>query len=85
MLDVKTNFSNFYNKNLSCRACRVDWVKEDEDHLIKCKILVSEISDPEVQFEYVFKELEKQTIAIANFKAVLRERDSLLKLQEGNH
>ena len=85
MLDVKTNFSHFYNKDLSCGTCRVDGVKEDEDHLLKCKMLVSEISDPEVQFEYVFKDLEKQTIAIANFKAVLRKRDSLLKLQEGNH
>ena len=85
MLDVKTNFSHFYNKDLSCRTCRVVGVKENEDHLLKCKMLVSEISDPEVQFEYVFKDLEKQTIAIANFKAVLRKRDILLKLQEENH
>ena len=85
MLDVQTNFSHFYNKDLSCRTCRVVGVKENEDHLLKCKMLVSEISDPEVQFEYVFKDLEKQTIAIANFKAVLRKRDILLKLQEENH
>ena len=84
MLDVKTNFSHFYNKDFSCRTCRLDGVKKDEDHLLKCKMLVSEISDPEVEFEYVFKDIEKQTIAVANFKAVLRKRDILLQLQEEN-
>ena len=83
MLDVKTNFSHLYNNDFTCRTCREDGVIEDENHLLQCKNLKSELtSDIFVEFKFVFEDLEKQTIAVSAFKSVLRKREVLLKFQE---
>ena len=83
MLDVKTNFSNMYNNDVSCRTCGDDGVVEDEEHLLQCKMLKGEIGvDSVVKFDYVFKEIEKQKIAVAAYKAVLRKRTVMLEYQE---
>ena len=82
MLDVKSNFSNLYQNDLSCRTCSDEGVVENEQHLLQCKMLKSELSDPEVKFEFVFQNLDKQKVALAAFKAVLRKREVILKYQE---
>ena len=38
--------------------------------------------DSVVKFDYVFKEIEKQKIAVAAYKAVLRKRTVMLEYQE---
>ena len=79
MLDVKSNFSTLYEENLVCRTCKEDDSVEDEDHLLDCKNLKSEIDDEEVKYEFVFKDLIHQKRAIKAYKAVLRKREILLK------
>jgi hypothetical protein len=74
MLDVKTNFSNLYNKGLTCRTCKEDGVVENESHLLQCKI-----EDQNVEFEFVFKDVDKQRSALQAFKSVLRKREVLLE------
>ena len=81
MLDVKTNFSNQFEKILTCRTCKKPDSIEDEDHLLKCDRLISENNHPEVNFDYVFKDLDKQILALKVFKSILRKREILLKYQ----
>ena len=79
MLDVKTNFENLYEQDFSCRTCRKPDAIENEDHLLKCEMLKSEAGTEEVVFDDVYGNVEKQTIAIKAFKAVLRKREVLMK------
>ena len=83
MLDVKTNFSNMYNNDLTCRTCRKTGSIENEDHILICEILKSEIGDQQVEFDYVFQDLGKQKIAVKAFRSILRKREVLLKYQDG--
>ena len=81
MLDVKVNFSTQYDDNVICRTCRkVDSV-ENEDHLLQCENLKSENLNSEVKFDYVYKDLKKQIMALEVYKAILRKREVLLKFQ----
>ena len=79
MLDVKTNFENLYEQDLSCRTCRKPDSIENENHLLKCEMLKIEAETEAVVFNDVFGNIEKQTIAIKAFKAVLRKREVLIK------
>ena len=83
MLDVKTNFSSYYEKNMMCRICKLQDTVENEQHLLECEILRNEVKlDSDVNFEFVFGNLNKQKTALTAFKSVLRKREILLKLQE---
>ena len=83
MLDLKTNFGELYQNNLMCRTCRKVGSVENEDHLLNCEALISENKNiGEVEFNFVYKNLEKQKKALEVFKAVLRKREVLLKYQE---
>ena len=79
MLDVKTNFSNLYNNDTSCRTCSKTGVVEDEEHLLKCESLVEEVEGSDVLFDWVYGDIEKQVTALKAFKAVLRKREFLLE------
>ena len=68
-----------------CRTCKEAESFENEQHLLQCKMLKDEIKQAgDVQFKHIFEDINKQKIALAAFKAVLRKREVLLKLQE-NH
>ena len=77
MSDVKANFSNMYNKDLTCRTCRKAGTIENEDHILQCEILKSEIENSEVSLD-----LKKQILAVKTFKSVLRKREVFLRYQE---
>ena len=79
MLDVKTNFENLYEQDLLCRTCRKPDAIEKENHLLECDMLKSEAETESVVFDDVFGNIEKQTIAIKAFNAVLRKREVLIK------
>ena len=82
MLDVKSNFGDHFENNLTCRTCKKLDSVENEDHLLKCEALTSEIKNDEgVEFSYVFDGIEKQKKAVEMFKAVIRKREVLLKYQ----
>ena len=54
MLDVKTNFSNLYNKDLTYRTCKEAGVVKNESHLLQFKMLVGESPFPgDVEEEYL--------------------------------
>ena len=85
MTDVKTNFSHYYNNDVSCRTCEEPGVVENEEHLLVCKTLQSEVSDKEVKFDFVYQDIDKQTKALAVFKSVLRKREIIVNLEDENH
>ena len=79
MLDVKSNFSNLYENDVVCRTCnKLDSI-EDEDHLLTCESLKSENHNPDVKFNFVYLDLNKQVQAVKTYKAILRKREVLLK------
>ena len=79
MLDVKSNFSNLYNNDTTCRTCRKAGIVEDEEHLLQCESLCEEIEVSDVHFDWVYGDIEKQMTALKAFKAVLRKREFLLE------
>ena len=81
MVDVKTNFSNLYNQDFTCRTCKEDGVVENESHLLKCKMLVGQLEDANVEFDFVFGDVDKQRTALQAFKSVLRKREVLLEFE----
>ena len=84
MLDVKTNFRKLYDPDLICRTCKNPDSQEDEDHLLKCESLVSEVDqdDQTVEFNFVYKDIGHQKQAVKVFKSVLRKREILLKYEK---
>ena len=83
MLDVKSNFGEMYENDLKCRTCSVASAEENEDHLLVCDGLKSEVDNNEkITFNSVFMNLENQKKAVKAFKAVLMKREVLLKYQE---
>ena len=62
-----------------CRTCKLPDSVEDEDHLLECVNLKSENTNPEVNFNFVYLDLEKQVQAVRTFKLILRKREVLLK------
>jgi hypothetical protein len=51
MLDVKSNFSTLYERNLVCRTRKEEDSVEDEDHLLDSQNLKSKREDDEVRLE----------------------------------
>ena len=45
MIDSKSNFSNQFDNELTCRTCQEVNSVEDEDHILICKTLNSEKYD----------------------------------------
>ena len=84
MLDVKSNFSSYYNNDMTCRTCRQPDSLENEQHLLQCENLKNEIkSETEINFEDLFGDLEKQKETLFAYKSVLRKRDILLSALDG--
>ena len=82
ILDVKTNFGEIYQNILTCRTCRKEDSIENEDHILQCDALKSEVENPgEVDFNFVYMDLNHQKKAVKAYKAVLRKREVLLKYQ----
>ena len=79
MLDVKANFSNLYDDDLICRTCQKPDSIENEDHLLSCDSLKSDTLDPEVKFDFVYQNPEKQAKAVKAYKLILNKREILLK------
>ena len=54
--DVKTNYKNKYEEDMTCRICREEKSEEDELHtFFKCKILTHDIKiDPKSKFDHIF-------------------------------
>ena len=77
MVDLKSNFSNKYGTDIACRLCQVQ--VECQEHILKCEVLKAKIEiPPQVVYEDIFKNVDKQLEAVKVFKKLLREREIIL-------
>ena len=80
MVDCKSNFSHLFEENMTCRICKDVDSYEDEDHLLVCKSLNSEVYD--VRYSDVYKDVDKQYTVTRVFKQVLRRRNIYMESME---
>ena len=77
MIDVRKNFPSKYNNQIGCRLCMVQ--VEDQKHILKCEKLVARVKIPvDIEYEDIFKSVEKQKEILKVFKELLRTRELLL-------
>ena len=77
MVDVKKNFSSKYNNSIGCRLCLV--YVEDQKHLMNCEKLTLRVNVPvNVEYDDIFKNVEKQREVVHVYKELLRVREILL-------
>ena len=77
MIDVRKNFPSNYNNQIGCRLCMVQ--VEDQKHILKCEKLVARVKIPvDIEYEDIFKSVEKQKEILKVFKELLRTRELLL-------
>ena len=81
--DVKTNYKNKYEEDMTCRICREEESEEDELHtFFKCKILTHDIKiDPKTQFNHVFGSLKEQVNVMKHIMLVTRKRNIILEIR----
>ena len=82
MTDCKSNFSNQYGNNLTCRLCQELNSVEDEDHILRCKKLNTE--DYNASFADVYENIDKQYVVTQIYKKVLRKRNLYLEAMKHN-
>ena len=71
MIDVKKNFSSKYNNSIGCHLCLV--YVEDQKHLMNCEKLTLRVNVPvNVEYDDIFKSVEKQREVVHVYKELLR-------------
>ena len=73
---IKKNFSSQYGNNLSCDLCSVQL--DSQEHLLCCVKLCDKVNIPEgVEYNDLFKGVDKQLRIVKIFKQLLRTREIL--------
>ena len=81
MLNVRSNFRNFYKvQDVFCKLCNKD-IEQTQAHLLDCETLINNCqdlyNDCDVEFEDIFEGPERQLKAAKLFQAVLETRENL--------
>ena len=79
MLYCKSNFRNQFQHNMCCRICKVANTVEDEEHILTCKALNSQVN-PEAKFSHVYGNVNQQYEIVQVFKNILRRRKVYLDI-----
>ena len=80
MLEVKNNFKSKYGENLKCSLCENH--QEDQEHLLICPEIVSEVDTSQILYKDIFGTIEKQIEAVKIWKQVQKVRNSKLKIKK---
>ena len=73
---IKSNFSSQYENNLACELCS-DHL-DSQENLLSCSMLTKYVDIPEnVEYEDLYKSVEKQLRIVKVFKQLLRVREIL--------
>ena len=73
---IKSNFSSQYVNNLTCELCSAH--PDSQENLLTCAALTKNVNIPDnVQYEDLFRSVEKQLAIVKVFKQLLREREIL--------
>ena len=77
MIDVRKNFPSKFNNQIGCQLCFIH--VEDQKHLMKCEKLTAMVNVPEkMEYEDIFKSVDKQKEIVNVYKKLLRTREMLL-------
>ena len=76
MIEVKANFSERHKNVLTCHFCNEE---ESQPHLLLCTEITDGIDTSEVQYDDIFRNLEKQVKITKVFDQILKQRDLKLK------
>ena len=72
MSDVKNNYKFKYKNDLNCSLCKKQTI-ENETHLLNCEVILSECGKLEnIQYEDVFKNIEKQIKAVKIWRKIFQ-------------
>ena len=86
MYQVKSNFKNQYNFNLSCVLCRSAVC--DQQHLLSCKViqsLVPEAKTTKVKYQHLFGSIDQMVPAAKLFMKITQQREELLQILENKN
>ena len=86
MYQVKSNFKNQYNFNLSCVLCRSAVC--DQQHLLSCKViqgLVPEAKVTKVKYQHIFGSIDQMVPAAKLFMKITQQREELLQILENKN
>ena len=73
---IKSNFSSQYVNNLSCELCFNH--DDSQENLLTCATLRKNVKIPDsIEYEDIFRSVEKQLAVVKVFKQLLREREIL--------
>ena len=73
---IKANFSSQYENNLACELCSAH--PDSQESLLSCDILRKHIQVPDnIEYEDLFRSVEKQLAIVKVYKQLLREREIL--------
>ena len=80
MTNVKRNFINKFNQNLSCTlGCEVE---ENQEHLLDCKFLIDKLEDKsilaECEYSEVFGNIDQQIKMCKIFSKILKIKEELV-------
>ena len=78
MLDIKMNYKNKYNPNLTCKICRKD--DESMEHIFVCQCYASEVNLLNVDFDYTLIYGENTNKITCN--TVVKEAEKIIKIRE---
>ena len=78
---VKTNFSSQYGNSLTCDLCSGEsdqQIQDSQEHLLSCVTLSKHVQIPsDIEYEDIFRSVEKQLKIVKVFKNILRVRELL--------
>ena len=73
---IKTNFSSQYANNLTCELCSAH--PDSQELLLSCATLRKNINIPDnIEYEDLFRSVDKQLAIVKVYKQLLREREIL--------
>ena len=78
---IKTNFSSQYGNNLTCQLCSGNSdsdYQDSQEHLLSCVTLSKHVQVPtDIEYEDIYRSVEKQLKIVKVFKQILRVREML--------
>ena len=76
MLDIKMNYRNKYNPNLTCKICRKD--DESLQHIFVCQCYASEVKLLNTDFDHTWIYGENTN----KINTVVKEAEKIIKIRE---
>ena len=78
MVEVKSNFKTHHDEQVTCSFCPEE---DTQAHLLSCKEVTMGIDISNVEYEDIFKDIDKQEAIARVFNKILKQRNLKLKIK----